>query len=218
MIRLARAFPSSSFAAAPDEILGPVLSGLRSRLRACRRVATKRYALTGGGARDDDDTEAGDTRRRANEEGATSFTFALDNRGPSAPDRDSRDGSDDVFAACEGLDGLAGYLAEHANPALRRHGVALALAAFVPGVRPKIAARCGQFQMGVVIHALASDDEDETGRTRRRKRRTRRRRRTKKIPRRRTRRRAMSTTRRGCSCLPPRVTPHRAVWLAAWTR
>lgn len=150
--------------AALDEILGPVLSGLRSRLRACRRVATKRYALTGGGARDDDDTEAGDTRRRANEEGATSFTFALDDRGPSAPDRDSRDGSDDVFAACEGLDGLAGYLAEHANPALRRHGVALALAAFVPeGVRPKIAARCGQFQMGVVIHALASDDEDETG-------------------------------------------------------
>jgi len=167
--------------AAPDEILGPALSGLRSRLRACRRVATKRDALAGGGARDDDDddddTEAGDTRRRANEEGATSFTFALDDgpepvthrtvthRGPSrGGDRDSRDGSDAVFAACEGLDGLAGYLAERANPALRRHGVALALAAFVPeGIRPKIAARCGQFQMGVVIHALASDDEDETG-------------------------------------------------------
>ena len=150
--------------AAPDEILGPVLSGVRSRLRACRRVATKRDALAGGGARDDDDAEAGDTRRRANEEGATSFTFALDDRGPSALDRDSRDGSDAVFAACEGLDGLAGYLAERANPALRCHGVALALAAFVPeGVRPKIAARCGQFQMGVVIHALASDDEDKTG-------------------------------------------------------
>ena len=147
--------------AAPDETLDPVLAGLRSRLRACRRVPRQRRgARSLGGARDDA-AEAGDTRRAA-EDGATSFTFALDDRRDSSASSNSPDSPDDVFAACEGLDGVARYLTRRANPALRRHGVALALAAFLPeGIRPKAAAISGQFQLGLVIHALAADVDEE---------------------------------------------------------
>ena len=147
--------------AAPDETLDPVLAGLRSRLRACRRVPRqKRGARSLGGARDDA-TEAGDTRRAA-EDGTTSFTFALDDRRDSSASSNSPDSPDDVFAACEGLDGVARYLTRRANPALRRHGVALALAAFLPeGIRPKAAAISGQFQLGLVIYALATDVDEE---------------------------------------------------------
>ena len=158
--------------------LDGVLRRARAKLRVCRLVDPKRFRESGTSRRRRSDGRGGRGGRVGGADGGrvggadAAFTFALTPGEPNSPRREpnasrsrpsritaSNDDDDDdllairstardVFAAVEGAENLSRFLSDEANPALFRHGVALALAAFFPPADDPF----GGFRLGVVVH------------------------------------------------------------------